>query len=222
MWGVPLSGARCGRGPALALAAALTLTPLAAGCDILGNRDSPSSSASPSSSGPPGSTSSSGSPHVPNVVGKRLDTAHEDARTAGFTHVTYHDAAGRARHVILQRDWTVCSQAPAAGQVAASDVTFSLAVVKTDEQCPVHDQNGPSLRAAVGQPLPDFIGQGLNVVADAFPKGTFVHWKDLSPKQRTILVPSNWKACTQSPAAGVRYTGQRIDVGAVKHGESCP
>lgn len=162
---------------------------------------------------------------VANFVGKGLQTSQDDAQSLGFRNLTSHDASGRQRHQILDRDWVVCSQTPSAGTSAPTDTLLDFAVVKTVEVCPTMDgaSNQPSSGSvAEGMTLPDFKGKSLNVAHDSLPSGASVTTTDVSGSGRAILLESNWKVCSQKPAPGTTYAGQPITLSAVKFGESCP
>jgi beta-lactam-binding protein with PASTA domain len=155
---------------------------------------------------------------VPDLVGKGLQAAQDAAQAAGFHHLTSHDSAGRDRRQILDSDWKVCSQKPAAGATATTDTQIDLGAVKLDETCPRTDQSPP---AKAGATMPDFTGKALNTATAALPEDTPVSSKDAAG-HRVILLASNWKVCTQTPAAGTRLSGQPVTFTAVKFGENCP
>jgi hypothetical protein len=158
-----------------------------------------------------------------NFIGKGLQTAQDDAQAQGFYNLASHDASGRARHQILDRDWKVCFQAPAAGTTASSDSTIDFGVVKLDESCPATDQGTQSPPAASeGQTMPNLIGKSLNVAITALPSSTSVTPQDTSGQDRMILVQSNWQVCTQQPKPGAQFNGQPVTFGVVKFDESCP
>ncbi|HUK67874.1 MAG TPA: hypothetical protein VLW50_03805 [Streptosporangiaceae bacterium] len=160
---------------------------------------------------------------VPNFIGKGLQTARDDARAAGFHKLRSHDATGRARHQILDRDWKVCFQAPAAGTPAGADTTLDFGVVKLDETCPAHDKGTqPPSPTREGQGMPDFIGKSLNVATSSLPGSTSITSKDVSGRDRLIIVKSNWKVCTQDPRPGAQFYGQPVSLGVVKFGQACP
>src|SRR6266536_4973415 len=125
---------------------------------------------------------------MPNLIGKGLQTAQDDAQAAGLSSLTSHDATGRARHQILDRDWKVCFQAPAAGAAVNSGTTVDFGVVKLDETCPATDQGTqvPSA-AAQGQAMPDLIGKSLNVARDSLPSDTSITSSDISGQGRMII-----------------------------------
>ena len=160
---------------------------------------------------------------VADFVGKGLQTAQDDAQAAGFSNLTSHDATGRARHQILDRDWKVCFQTPAAGTTASSGSRLDFGVVKLDETCPATDQGTQSPAAVTeGQAMPNFIGKSLNVAVGSLPSSTSITTKDISGQDRLIIVQSNWKVCSQDPASGAQFNGQPVTFGVVKFGEPCP
>ena len=160
---------------------------------------------------------------VPDLAGKGLATAETDAQAAGFGNITTHDASGRGRIQILDRDWQVCSQAPAAGTTASTASRLDLGVVKLDETCPAADQGTASPSPVTeGEPLPDLAGRSLNVAVAALPSSTSITARDISGQHRLVIIQSNWRVCTQQPGPGVTFTGQPVSFGVVKFGESCP
>jgi hypothetical protein len=155
---------------------------------------------------------------LPNLVGTGLQTAQDTAQAAGFYHLVSHDSLGRARHQILDRDWKVCSQTPAAGQHDTS-ATVDLGAVKLAESCPAKDASAPAKAAGT---MPDFKGKSLAVARTALGTSTSITTKDASSNGRMILVESNWQVCAQTPAAGAKLSGQPVAFTAVKFGETCP
>ncbi|MEU6230452.1 PASTA domain-containing protein [Streptomyces sp. NPDC047042] len=71
---------------------------------------------------------------LPNLVGQDLQAAQDEAQAAGFYVLDDQDASGQGRLQILDRNWTVCSQEPAAG-THATDTPVILYAVKDDETC---------------------------------------------------------------------------------------
>jgi len=49
--------------------------------------------------------------------------------------LTSHDALGTDRMQVLDRNWKVCSQTPAAG-AHSTDTTIDFGTVKLEESCP--------------------------------------------------------------------------------------
>ncbi|MFJ9695391.1 hypothetical protein [Kitasatospora sp. NPDC101183] len=157
---------------------------------------------------------------LPDLVGKGLQTAQDTAQAAGFHNLTSHDALGRDRNQIADRNWKVCTQTPAPGEQAAT-AKIDLGAVKLDETCPAQDQ-GAGHPTKAGTTVPDFKGKAVNVARDSLPGSTSISVKDASPQNRMVLVQSNWQVCTQDPAPGTALTGQPVTIKAVKFGESCP
>ncbi|MFF1909887.1 hypothetical protein [Kitasatospora sp. NPDC058218] len=157
---------------------------------------------------------------LPGFVGMGLQSAQNAAQKVGFFSLTSHDALGRSRSQIDDRNWKVCTQSPAAGDHPTS-AKIDMGAVKLDETCPAQDQGtgGPT---KAGSSMPDFKGKAVSVVHDSLDKATSISTKDASPQNRMVLVVSNWQVCSQDPAAGAALTGQPVTIKAVKFGESCP
>ncbi len=156
---------------------------------------------------------------LPNLVGKGLQSAQDTAQAAGFYTLKSHDALGRDRHQILDRDWKVCTQTPAPG-TRSTDATVDLGAVKTDESCPRQDAGTSTPKA--GATMPNFHGKAVSAARDALPSDTSLTVDDASGQGRIIIIESNWQVCSQTPAAGAKLTGQPVSFKAVKFGESCP
>ena len=160
---------------------------------------------------------------VPDLIGKGLATAETDAQAAGFGNIATHDASGRGRLQILDRDWKVCSQAPPGGRSASTATQISLGVVKLGETCPAADQGTASPSpVSEGQPMPGLIGRSLNVAVASLPSSTSITARDISGRGRLVIIQSNWRVCTQHPGPGVTFSGQPVSFGVVKFGETCP
>ncbi len=160
---------------------------------------------------------------LPDLVGKGLQTALDDARAAGFSNLDTHDASGRARLQILNPDWKVCFQSPAGGAAVSTGSRIDLGVVKLAESCPASDQGTQSPSpVAEGQAMPDLIGKSLNVAIASLPSSTSITAKDASVLHRPVIVQSNWQVCSQTPRPGVQFNGQPVTFAVVKFGESCP
>jgi len=156
---------------------------------------------------------------VPDFVGMGLQSAQDAAQDAGFYSLGSHDALGRGRMQALDRNWQVCSQNIKAGTTTSTDTKLDFGAVKLDETCPDKDQAEPS---AAGKAMPKFNGKSVKAARAALDSGTSITVTDASGDDRIVLVESNWKVCTQKPAAGAELTGQPVEFGAVKFGESCP
>ena len=67
---------------------------------------------------------------LPNVVGKDLQFAQDTLQAAGFYNLTSHDSTGQDRLQVLDRNWTVTDQTPAAGSRVAPDQLIDLGARK--------------------------------------------------------------------------------------------
>lgn len=155
---------------------------------------------------------------LPDMTGKGLQSAQDQAQAAGFHNLRSHDALGRGRAQALDRNWKVCGQTPAAGE-HPTDTEVDFAAVKLEENCPGTDQgaNEPGPTTS----MPDFTGTSVKVARQSLDPATSLTVTDASPQGRMVLVESNWQVCTQEPAAGTKLDGQPVSLTAVKFGESC-
>lgn len=156
---------------------------------------------------------------VPNLVGKGLQTAQDTSQAAGFYNLTSHDSLGRDRMQILDRDWQVCFQKPAAGTSVDVATKLDFGAVKLTEQCPKTDEKPP---AKTGSTMPNFVGKGLAAARSSLPGSASITSTDASGDDRMIILESNWKICSQTPKAGAAYSGQPVTFTAVKTDETCP
>lgn len=158
---------------------------------------------------------------LPDLVGKGLQSAQDQAQAAGFRRLVSHDALGRGRTQAFDRNWKVCSQTPAPG-TAPTDTKVDFGAVKLTEDCPA--KGGPEERApakAKGT-MPTFTGKSVKVAREALDSSTSLTVKDASGSGRMVLVESNWQVCAQDPKAGTKLDGQPVRLDAVKFGEGCP
>jgi hypothetical protein len=118
-----------------------------AACDP--NTDATSSPATSVAAQTATTTADQGKP-VPDFVGMGLQAAQDDAQAKGFYDLDSHDASGRGRQQLWDRNWTVCDQTPAAGSTAPAGVKIDMGAVKTDETCP----DAPTTAAPSPTPSP--------------------------------------------------------------------
>jgi PASTA domain-containing protein len=71
---------------------------------------------------------------LPDLVGLDLQAAQDEAQDAGFYALDDQDASGQNRLQVLDRNWTVCRQEPAAG-THPTDTPVVLYAVKDTETC---------------------------------------------------------------------------------------
>lgn len=205
--------ARTTAATAITAAALLALT----GCKTTTSTNNPTTTPPATGSTPSTTTSTAPTRALPDLTGKGLQSAQDTAQAAGFYSLDSHDALGRARHQILDRDWKVCTQTPKPGQHPAS-TRVDLGAVKLNETCPDTDQKPPTTTADT---MPDFHGKAVSAARAALDPSTSLTTKDASDDNRLVLVESNWQVCTQTPAAGTKLTGQPVTLTAVKIGEHC-
>lgn len=155
---------------------------------------------------------------LPDMAGKGLQSAQNQAQKAGFYGLTSHDALGRGRMQAFDRNWKVCSQAPKAGE-HPTDAKVDFATVKLEETCPAKDAGAEPAKA--GSKMPDFKGKSVKAARQALDSGTSITVNDASGQDRFVLMESNWQVCTQEPAAGAALDGQPVTFTAAKYGESC-
>ncbi|WP_327281287.1 MULTISPECIES: PASTA domain-containing protein [unclassified Streptomyces] len=201
----------------LAAAAALTLTACNPQTADTGKPPAPSTAA-PNTPAPSGPARAAKTATLPNLVGKGLQTAQDEAQAAGFFLLKSHDALGRDRLQALDRNWKVCSQQPAAGTSIETSTTVDFGAVKLEETCPAADAPAPK---PAGDTMPSFVGQGMKAVRAALPGNASITVKD-AVQSRMVLQESNWKVCTQNPAAGTPLTGQPVSFTVAKTEETCP
>ncbi|MFE3031564.1 PASTA domain-containing protein [Streptomyces canus] len=201
-----------------ATVSALLLAGLATACDPADTTNSSPTEASTSATADSGKNAGE-TKTVPSFVGKGLQSAQDEAQAAGFYNLDSHDSSGRDRNQILDRDWKVCAQTPAAGTKTSTASKLDFGTVKLDESCPAKDQSAP---AEAGATMPDFAGKSVKAARSSLDSSTSITVKDATSESRIIVVESNWKVCTQDPKAGAKLDGQPVTFTAVKYEETCP
>ncbi|MFF0433934.1 DUF3761 domain-containing protein [Streptomyces sp. NPDC004327] len=110
------------------------------GCNALINDDNDSSSSSSSStSAYDGKTTTI---RVGDFVGMGLQAAQDAAQDHGIYHLDSTDATGQGRQQLFDRNWTVCSQTPAAGATMSTTDTLTFDTVKSSEGETCNDPTG--------------------------------------------------------------------------------
>ncbi|MGW6891056.1 PASTA domain-containing protein [Streptomyces chartreusis] len=163
-------------------------------------------------------TTRAGTASLPNMIGKGLQFAQDQAQDAGFYNLTSHDALGRGRNQVLDRNWKVCFQTPKAGEHPAS-TRVDFATVQLEETCPATDQGTET--ETPGSTMPDFKGKSVKVARETLAANTSITVNDVSGEGRIVVIESNWKVCSQDPAAGTKLEGQPVTLNAVRFEESC-
>jgi hypothetical protein len=156
---------------------------------------------------------------LPNLVGRGLQNAQDAARKAGFFTLISHDALGRGRHQILDRNWKVCFQNPPSGTMQTSS-TVDFGAVKLAESCPGSDQAGTEPGPA-GASMPNLVGKSAAVAERSLGNNASISFKDATGAGRSVLVASNWRICSQDPAPGRPYGGVPVTLTVAKFTEPC-
>ena len=73
---------------------------------------------------------------MPQLVGLNLQLAQDTLQNLGSYAMDQQDASGLGRIQVLDSNWQVCTQSPAAGEDTPTDTLVVLASVKLDEVCP--------------------------------------------------------------------------------------
>ncbi|MBM7786389.1 hypothetical protein [Tenggerimyces flavus] len=177
--------------------------------------------AAPGTSKPPAPTTSSSRAELPDLVGKGLQFAQDTAQAAGFVTLTSHDASGRERLQVSDRNWKVCFQSPPPGS-ADPKATVDFGVVRLEETCPAKDAPPSSRAPSAPAAMPSLVGKSLRVAEEALGANASATVRDASGKDRAVLVSTNWQVCAQDPAPGAAYDGVPVTLDVVKYGENCP
>jgi hypothetical protein len=75
---------------------------------------------------------------MPDLVGSNLQEAQNAVQSLtdfAIAVTTSHDATGKGRQQVLDRNWKVCSQNVAAGATITTDSKIDFGAVKLDESC---------------------------------------------------------------------------------------
>ncbi|MFJ3882649.1 hypothetical protein ACIPW5_35035 [Streptomyces sp. NPDC090077] len=197
----------------LAAAALLALT----GCQEAKPAGGAAAGSAPASAPAPASPPAAKQGTLPDLVGKGLQAAQDEAQAAGFHRLVSHDGLGRGRAQAFDRNWKVCFQSPGPG-AASTDARIDFGAVKADEACPASD---PGLPSAAAGTTPDFYRKSVKAARDALPSGVSVTVKD-ARQGRAVLQETNWQVCAQLPKAGNPLNGGPVELNVVRFGETCP
>jgi PASTA domain len=151
---------------------------------------------------------------VPNVVGQRLSTAERTLASAGYRSIKPVDDTGRNRIVIDPQNWTVDSQAPAAGATAATGTTITLRVRRPSD--------APIPSTTLGE-VPNVTCMNLQDAQNTLQSAGFFNLASVDGlgQGRQQILDRDWLVTKQSAATGSRpKLLTRIVLTAVKYGES--
>lgn len=73
---------------------------------------------------------------MPPLVGMNLQEAQDQLQSLGSFVLNQEDASGQGRMQLIDSNWKVCSQDPAAGALISITTTVTLRAVKNEETCP--------------------------------------------------------------------------------------
>jgi hypothetical protein len=73
---------------------------------------------------------------MPALVGRNLQTAQDELQSRGSYLLDQVDATSQNRFQLLDSDWKVCHQSPAAGTRVLKTALVRLEAVKLTEKCP--------------------------------------------------------------------------------------
>lgn len=121
------------RAAACALLAAPILSVAACSSDSSNEEPTPTKTVTETPSEDTGGDSEQGT--LPDMAGKDLQAAQDEAQANGFYVLDSTDATGEGRLQLYDRNWVVCSQTPEAGK-HPTDVTVTFDAVKQGETCP--------------------------------------------------------------------------------------
>lgn len=94
------------------------------------NRSSASKASGGVSDEGPGGDGSRGKITVPNEAGKQHQAAQDDLQAHGLFNLAEEDATGQDRLLLVDRNWKVVSQSPAAGTKVPEDAAITLSSKK--------------------------------------------------------------------------------------------
>lgn len=147
---------------------------------------------------------------LPDLVGLDLQLAQDALQAAGWYEMISHDASGQGRLQLIDRNWVVVEQTPAAGGVVPYDKMIDLGAVKKGE--PGSEVwKDPTV-------MPDLVGQNLQLAIDTLQAaGIYVFdYVDATGQGRRPIVHSNWIVVGQDPAPGSALTTQTLVTFRVK------
>ncbi|KQX53195.1 MULTISPECIES: excalibur calcium-binding domain-containing protein [unclassified Streptomyces] len=162
---------------------------------------------------------------VADYAGQNLETASRAAYEAGF-RTRSHDATEDDRMQLVDGNWKVCFQEPAAGETVTAEKgrrsRIEFAVVEKSSPCPVRDG-----AAVVFPKVPDVVGKTfakgsaeLRAVGLTEIRGRSVYTDvDLSARHE------DWRICFQDPEAGEdveRPASMSVHLSLARPGLACP
>ncbi|MFF0426772.1 excalibur calcium-binding domain-containing protein [Streptomyces sp. NPDC004520] len=162
---------------------------------------------------------------VADYTGRNLETASRAAYEAGF-RARSHDATEGDRTQLVDGNWKVCFQEPAAGETATTEEgrrsRIEFAVVEKTSPCPARDGE-----AVVFPKVPDVVGKTFATGSAVLRKAGLTEIRGASAYTDVDLAArhDDWRICFQDPEAGEdierpRYMSVRLSL--TRPGLPCP
>ncbi len=150
--------------------AALTLT-ACEGTDTASSKPSSvqSTNDQPPAAGNAPATDDKKAATLPDMIGKGLQSAQDQAQAGGFYNLNSHDVLGRGRMQAFDPNCKVCSQASTPGE-HPTDTKVDFATVKLEETCPARDEDAAPQSAR--STMPDFTSKSVKVARQALDSST--------------------------------------------------
>jgi hypothetical protein len=164
-----------------------------------------------------GSGSADAKAKLPDVRQKGLQWAVAQVKDAGFDNIETHDALGRDRHWVNDKDWKVCFEVPGPGPTDAK-TQIQLGVVKTDETCPKTDQGRYEPATTT---MPNLVTKTAYMTTQILGKNASISFLQESNGNEVKHNLGDWQVCSQSPTPGQRFDGVPVTTVVVKYGASC-
>jgi hypothetical protein len=113
--------------------------------------------------------------------------------------------------------------APTTQSTVTATVTKTATVTETTEPTVITSAAPASTTQIVPYVLGDSLAAAHLSLENLSVSSSKTTAHDISGKTRTVILPENWKICTQKPQAGEVLTSSTIfQFGVVKFGERCP
>ncbi|MFH8836130.1 excalibur calcium-binding domain-containing protein [Streptomyces sp. NPDC017868] len=162
---------------------------------------------------------------VADYTGRNLEAASRAAYEAGF-RARSHDATEDDRAQLVDGNWKVCFQEPAAGETATTEEgrrsRIEFAVVEKTSPCPARDGE-----AVVFPKVPDVVGKTFTAGSAVLRKAGLTDIRGASAYTDVDLSArhDDWRICFQDPGAGKdverpRYMSVRLSL--TRPGLPCP
>ncbi|MFI0925518.1 excalibur calcium-binding domain-containing protein [Streptomyces sp. NPDC021012] len=162
---------------------------------------------------------------VADYTGRNLEAASRAAYEAGF-RARSHDATEGDRAQLVDGNWKVCFQEPAAGETATTEEgrrsRIEFAVVEKTSPCPARDGE-----AVVFPKVPNVVGKTFTAGSAVLRKAGLTDIRGASAYTDVDLSArhDDWRICFQDPGAGKdverpRYMSVRLSL--TRPGLPCP